>query len=220
VKTADPPTDPRRRLVLFAAALLIGGGAGVVFVGPIRDELIAFVEQLGATAPVAFVLLYALLSLALVPGSLLSVAAGVLFGAVTGTVLAVLGGVLGSSGAFLIGRRVGRAQVERLAGRRLCRLDVWLRLHGAPTIAIVRIIPGVPYSLLNYAAGVTGISTRDYVLGTAVGLVPGAFVYAAFGETLDDPLSLRFLGAVAALVLFLAAGMSGERWLRARAARA
>jgi uncharacterized membrane protein YdjX (TVP38/TMEM64 family) len=209
-----PQVNPKRRLVVLSVTLLAGAALAVVAIGPIRQDLMDFVEGFGTTAPVAFVVLYALLSLALVPGSLLSVAAGVLFGPLTGTVLAVVGGAFGATGAFLIGRRLGRTQVEHLAGDRVRTMDRWLEAHGATAIALVRIIPGVPYSILNYAAGLTGISTRDYVTGTAVGLVPGAFVYAAFGGTLDAPTSPGFAAAITGIVLFLIAGTFAERWLR------
>ena len=215
----EPRSDPRKRLVVLAAVLLGGAAVGALVIGPLHEDLIGFVEGMGLTAPIVFVVLYAVLSLALVPGSVLTIAAGVLFGPFLGTALAVVGGAVGATGAFLMGRRLGRLQVERLAGRRVRALDRWLGMHGVATIAVVRIVPGVPYSLLNYAAGVTGISTRDYVYGSAIGLVPGAFVYAAFGSTIDDPLSPAFGAALAGIALFLAAGTVAERWLRARDAR-
>ena len=211
-----PRTAPRLRLAALAAALLVGAGAAAALVGPVREDLLAFVDGLGLTAPVVFVVLYAVLSLALVPGSFLTIGAGVLFGPLLGTALAVIGGAFGATGAFLIGRRLGRTQVERLAGRKMRAVDEWLDLHGVAAIAVVRIVPGVPYSILNYAAGVTGISTRDYVYGSVIGLVPGAFVYAAFGSTIDEPLTPAFFAALLGIVAFLAAGTVAERWLRAR----
>lgn len=213
---ADLHTDPRKRLGGMAVALVVAAAAAVLLVGPVREDLVEFVDGLGAKAPLAFVVLYAVLSLALVPGSLLTIAAGVLFGPLLGTVLAVVGGAVGATGAFLIGRRLGRVHVQRIAGKRIREMDRWLVDYGAVTIAVVRIVPGVPYSLLNYTAGVTGISTRDYVAGTTVGLVPGALVYAAFGGTIDAPGSPAFLASVAGIALFLAAGAGAERWLRAR----
>jgi uncharacterized membrane protein YdjX (TVP38/TMEM64 family) len=213
---ADQDVDPRRRLVTLGFALVAVALAAVFVLGPIREDLVEVVDGFGPVAPLAFVALYAILSLALVPGSFMTITAGLLFGPLLGTLLAVAGGALGATGAFLVGRWLGRSQVERLAGERLRGLDRWLANHGVGTIALVRIIPGVPYSLLNYVAGVTGISTRDYVLGTVVGLVPGAFVYATFGGTVDAPASPAFAGAILGLVLFFAAGTAAERWLRTR----
>lgn len=206
----------RRRLVLLAAVAAAGAVVGALLVQPIHDELTERVWALGPAAPAGFVLGYAVLSLLLVPGSVLSVLAGVLFGALWGTVLAFAGGVLGSISAFLVGRRLGRGAVERLTGERLRKVDQWLADHGVLALAVVRIVPAMPYSLLNYAAGLTGIPFSRYVKGSLLGLVPGAAAYASLGGTLHNPLSLPFVGAVALIAVVLLAGTVAERRLSRR----
>lgn len=201
----------RRRLAVLGALGAGGAIAAAAAVEPAREELTEMVWALGPAAPAGFVGLYAGLTLLLVPGALLTLAAGVLFGPAWGAVLAFAGGVLGSSTAFLVGRALGREAVERLTGERLRRVDRWLADHGVLTLALVRIVPGVPYSLLNYAAGLTGIPGRQYVKGSLLGLVPGAVAYAALGGTLHDPLSREFLGALALIGAVLLAGTVAER---------
>lgn len=194
------------RLAVLAAVVIGGSLVAAAVAGQGRDELTEAVDQMGVAAPLGFAALYAALTLALVPGMLLSLASGFLFGPVVGTALAVAGGAVGATGAFLIGRRLGRQQVRRLAGPRTEWIDAQLRDHGIVSLIVVRIIPGMPYSVLNYAAGVTGISFRDYVIGTGLGLVPGALAYSLVGAGLDDPSSPLFLGGLALVAVVLAMG--------------
>lgn len=208
----------RARLRLITLGVIVAGGSllAAAVAGQGRDELTEAVREMGVIAPLGFAALYAGLTLLLVPGMLLTMASGFLFGPVLGTALAVAGGAVGATVAFLIGRRLGREQVRRLAGPRTQRIDAYLRDHGVASLMIARIIPGMPYSVLNYAAGVTGISARDYVVGTALGLVPGGLAYAMVGAGLDDPASPRFLGGVGLVVAVLAAGTLLDRRRRRR----
>lgn len=195
------------RIGLFALLVAGVGGALLVTGGPsaaletIRDG----VARAGVWGPVLFVAAYAVLTVLLVPGSPLTVAGGVLFGPFVGTALVVVGATLGATGAFAWGRRLGREAVERLTGQRFAKVDDWLDERGLLAVLYVRLIPIVPFNLLNPAAGVTDLRLRDFVLGTAVGIIPGTFAYAALGGSIDDPLSPTFLSAVG-LALVLAVG--------------
>lgn len=185
---------------------MVGGSAGVAIAGaPSREELEDAVASTGIAGPVIFVLLYILLTVFLFPGAILTAAGGALFGIALGTVLAVAGATLGATAAFLVGRRLGRTQVEQIAGKRVGAIDRWIERNGLVAVLYTRLIPLVPFNALNYAAGVSAVRLRDYVVGTAVGVVPGAFAYAALGGSFDDPTSPEFVAA-AALVLVLAVG--------------
>lgn len=220
--SADEPVDARarqharRRLAVLGVVGVGGAIAGAAVAEPAYDEFTSMIWALGAAAPVGFVLLYAGLSLVLVPGALLTVAAGVFFGPLWGSVVAFLGGVLGSTAAFLVGRRLGRQSVERLTGERLTKMDRWLQNHGVLTLAVVRIVPGVPYTLLNYAAGLTGLPFGHYVKGSLLGLIPGAVAYATLGGTLHDPLSWPFGAALGLIAAVLVTGRVAERRLSRR----
>ena len=211
--TVQSRTADKARLATLGAVL---GGTAItagVVAGNMRGDVAEAVAGLGAAAPLGFAIAYAVLSLLLVPGVLLSVMSGALFGPLLGGALAVVGGLLGSTAAFLIGRRLGREQVERLAGPRMAAVDRRLRRHGITTLIVVRLAPLVPYSVLNYAAGVTGIGRRDYVLGSALGLVPGAFAYAAIGASLHAPWSVEFVGGVVAVLTMVTVGRVLDRRL-------
>lgn len=209
----------RARVGLFVL-LVVGLGGALVASGGRVDEALKGVRDLVAGAglwgPLVLVLLYASLTLLLVPGSPLTVAAGVLFGPWFGTALVVVGATLGATGAFLWGRHLGRDAVDRLTGERAARADAWLADRGALAILYLRLVPLLPFNLLNPVAGVTGVRLRDFVLGTAVGIVPGTFAFAALGGSFDDPTSPVFLGALALLVtLAVAAPLVDRRRRRA-----
>lgn len=205
--------------------LVVGLSAMFITVGgPDQAAIERFVRGSGALAPVAYVVAYAVLTVLLFPGAIITAAGGALFGSFHGTVLTVIGATIGATGAFIVGRRLGRDQVERIAGKRVTRLDDWMREHGFVAVLYTRLIPVVPFNVLNYAAGIAGLRVRDYVAATAVGIVPGTFAYAELGHSLTgcvagdrcDLTSPAFLTAVGLIVFFIAAGPFVNRWMRAR----
>jgi MYXO-CTERM domain-containing protein len=205
-------TSPTLRLALALALLVAGTLTAALAGGPSPSDVRAWVASGGVAGPLLFVLLYVALTVLLFPGALLTGAGGALFGVVLGTGLSVVGATAGATAAFLIGRRLGRRTLERAAGQRVRAVDAWLGRRGFTAVLYLRLVPIVPFNALNYAAGVSAVSTRDYVLGTALGIVPGAFAYAALGGSIDDPLSPEFLGAVAlALALAVVGGVAARR---------
>ncbi|MEX0659712.1 MAG: TVP38/TMEM64 family protein [Egibacteraceae bacterium] len=177
------------------------------------EGLQEFVASTGWAAPVVFVVVYAVGTVLLVPGAAMTALAGVLFGPLVGTGLVVVGATAGATAAFVLSRRLGRARIQRFLGPRLTKADGWLERRGFATMLGLRLVPLVPFNVLNYAAGLSRMATRPYVGATALGIVPGAFAYASLGGTLDDPLSARFLGAVALVVALAVAGTWGKRFL-------
>lgn len=186
----------------------------VLVVGPRRGEIVDWVAEFGAVAPLVGVLVYAILSVVLVPGSLLSVAAGVLFGPLLGTVVAVVGGLVAASVTFGLSRTVLRGPVQRLTGRWREKLDGWVARYGTLGFAYARVVPLVPYGAVNYAGGLTAVRYREFIAGSSLGLVPGAFAYAALGGTVGDPTSPAFFAALALLVGVIIAGPLLQRGLR------
>lgn len=192
------------RLAVFVLALA-AVATTAVGIGPDVGTIRGWTTT-GWAAPAAFTLLYAVLTVALVPGSVLTLAAGLVFGAGLGTVLTVLGATAGATAAFVVARTVGRGAAERLATGRAGRVDAWLRERGLPAVITLRLVPLVPFSVANYTAGLTGIRLRDFVLGTAVGIVPGTVVYTVLGAHVAEPTDPRFLAAMGALAVLTVAG--------------
>jgi uncharacterized membrane protein YdjX (TVP38/TMEM64 family) len=164
------------------------------------------VDGAGIGAPIAFVAIYALLTIALVPGTAPSVAAGALFGAAWGSLLTVLGATLGATAAYLFARRVGRAPLRAHTGARFARLDAWVARRGFLSVLYVRLIPIFPFNAVNYAFGMTSVSPRAYITATALGIVPGSVALVALGSSLRQPGSPAFLIAVGAMAALTVVG--------------
>lgn len=143
-------------------------------------EVTAWIRDLGPWGPVAYVGLYIAGTVAALPISVLAACAGVLFGAALAFPLLVAGAVLGATCAFTLSRTVGRESARRwLAGNpRLEELDAALARRGPVVVALVRIIPFVPFGMMNYALGLSSVRPATYVGYTLLGVLPGSALNA------------------------------------------
>jgi uncharacterized membrane protein YdjX (TVP38/TMEM64 family)/rhodanese-related sulfurtransferase len=138
--------------------------------------------DLGEWAPAGFVASFALATVLFVPGSLFGLAGGALFGPLWGTALNLAGATLGATFAFLAARYVASDWVARRAAGRLKQLVDGVEAEGWRFVALTRLVPLVPFNLLNYALGLTRIRLAEYAIATAVCMVPGAAAYAWLGH--------------------------------------
>jgi len=148
-------------------------------------------ETLGPWGPVAFIALYVLGSIAFVPGALLTLAAGAVFGLWRGALIVFTGAVLGSSAAFAIARTVGRNRVAAWLARdeRMAAVGRAVAGKGFTVVVLLRLSPVFPYNLLNYALGLSGIRYRDFLMGS-IGMLPGTFLYTYYGKVVGDVAAL------------------------------
>ncbi|MEW6120967.1 MAG: VTT domain-containing protein [Pseudomonadota bacterium] len=168
--------------VVLGAVLLAAVGAAIVWRDRIDPAALqAWVEGAGAAGPAVFVALYALATVLFLPGSVLTLAGGALFGPLWGTLWNLTGATLGASLAFLVARTLGADWVARRAGPRLQRLNDGVSSEGWRFIAFVRLVPVFPFNLLNYALGLTRIPFLTYVIASAVFMLPAAFAYTWLG---------------------------------------
>ncbi len=178
------------RIILIVLALvalvLVGRTAGAHFA-----EFAGWVQAQGALAPLIFVLGYAAAVVAFVPGSILTLAGGALFGVGWGTLYVFVAAVIGSSLAFLIARYVARGAVEkRLAGTpRLAAIDRAVAAEGRKIVLLLRLSPAIPFSVLNYALGLTRVRFADFLAG-AFGMLPGTLLYVWSGKLIGDVAAL------------------------------
>ena len=198
-------------LLRIALGLLVVAGAGWVLT--LRQTfdvhaIEAWIAGLGARGPVAFILLYAAGTVLFFSGALLSLAGGALFGPVWGTVFNLSGAVAGSALAFLIARTLGGDWIARRLGGRLKRVIEGVEAEGWRFVALTRLVPLVPFNLLNYALGLTRIPLASYVVASAVCMLPGAIAftwlgYAGRSAAAGDASALRYglfgLGGLAAI---------------------
>ena len=174
-----------RRPGLWPPALLLGAIVAVVFlsrifgVGDRLADLRDWIGTLGVLGPVVFSLAYAGAAVAALPASVLSVAAGALFGPVLGVIVVAIGSTLVASLAFLLSRYAARRSIAAWLEKneRFRRLDDLTAKHGAVIVAITRLVPIFPFNLLNYGFGLTRVSFRTYVLWSALFMLPGTILY-------------------------------------------
>lgn len=177
----------RRLLALVLGVAVLAAIAMVLPLGEIPDA----VSRLGLLAPVAGVAVGAALLVALVPRTPISLACGVLFGAVTGTICAVILALVAATVTFVAGRWLGREFVQRRAGRRWAKLEEWISRDGVLAVAAVRALPIGPYGLSGYAYGSSSVAVRHYALGTLIAATPSAITYAILGAAVVRPGALN-----------------------------
>jgi len=203
---------PSLLVLLAAAGVILALTRGV----PPVDDLRAWVAAAGWAGPALFTLLYAALTLTPTPASLMGVAGGVLFGLPVGLAVVLAGALLGAVAGFAGARWLGRDTVLRLGGQRVLRLDDLVRRRGLLAVVAARLVPLVPFTALNLACGLTAVGWRDYVVGTAVGILPAATAFVTIGAYGADPGSTPFLLAVGGLAVLVVVGLVATRGRRTR----
>lgn len=206
----------RARLVLFVGLVAAAVAVALIVELPSALEVREWVASYGWMAPLVFVGGYALVTLAPVPKNVLSAAAGLLFGLVSGALLVWVAAMLGALTAFGLGRLLGRDAVEQLTSTRVQAVDELLARRGLLAVVVVRLVPVVPFTAINYTAGLTGIRWWHYTVGTAVGIIPGTVSYVALGAYGSAPGSWPFLISAGALVALSLAGLVAARRHRSR----
>jgi pyruvate/2-oxoglutarate dehydrogenase complex dihydrolipoamide dehydrogenase (E3) component/uncharacterized membrane protein YdjX (TVP38/TMEM64 family) len=149
---------------------------------------VAFVRDAGLPGMALFVVAYAAATVLFVPGLLLTMGAGLAYGVTIGTPLVWLAANLGAAAAFLLGRTLARDLIaHRVAGNaRFAAIDHAVGREGRKIVLLTRLSPAFPFNLLNYAYGLTAVTLRDYVVASAIGMIPGTVMYVYLGSLLTD----------------------------------
>ena len=140
-------------------------------------------DEIKVIAPIIFMLIYIVATVAFLPGSVLTLGAGVLFGIVKGSIFVFFGATIGATLAFLVGRYIARGWIsKKIAGnQKFNAIDKAVGKEGLKIVLLTRLSPIFPFNLLNYGLGVTGVSLKDYVLGSVV-MIPGTIMYVYIGS--------------------------------------
>ncbi|MHC4949246.1 MAG: VTT domain-containing protein [Planctomycetota bacterium] len=148
------------------------------------EAMQGWLTGLGAWGPVVFALLYAVATVLMLPGSVLTLAAGALFGMTTGTIVASTGATTGAALAFLVGRHLARDRITRQFGAhpKFAAVDRAIGARGWKIVALLRLSPAVPFNLQNYVYGLTSIRFWPCVLTSWVAMLPGTFMYVYVGD--------------------------------------
>jgi uncharacterized membrane protein YdjX (TVP38/TMEM64 family) len=202
--------EPRRlaitRIAIYAAVSLVV--VGTLFLTgniPSSDEARDFADDLGALAVILYVPLFVLANFA-ITWPILAGATGLLFGTAVGTPLALLGVTAASLTQMAIARSLAGEHRGRLLPQRTKRIEQFLTENGTVAVMESRIVPLLPWGVVNYSAGLTHLAYSSMALGTLIGGTPKVFAYTALGGSLDDLTSPEALVAVALLVLLALGG--------------
>ena len=206
-------TPSRGWLLALIILLLVGAGLTLAWVFDGATNLDAFrarIAGFGVWAPVGFIVLYALATVAMIPGGVFDLAGGALFGPVLGSVYNLAGGTLGAALAFLVARHIGGEWIERRSGPRVRRVIKSVDAEGWRFVAFVRLVPIFPYNIVNYMLGLTRIPFHHYLFATVVFMAPSTVAYtwigyagsqAVAGETDHILYALYALALIAFLIM-------------------
>ena len=214
----------RRALVRVAAAAL---AVAIVFVAariaglsPSAERIQRWGDGLGAIGAPLFVLGGVVLNCLFVPLPVIAGAAGLVFGTAAGTAIGVLVIATAATVQLLIGRRLAGERAELLLGPRASAAAAFVTRRGFWTVLYVRLVPGLPFNTLNYAAGLSRLRARDAFAGTGLGFAPRTFAYAAVGGSLSRLDSTEARVAIAVGVTMAVAGaLLARRQIRAERRR-
>jgi len=146
-----------------------------------------WVESLGYVGGIVFIGIYIIATVAFLPGSILTLGAGVVFGVVFGSIYVFIGATIGAIAAFLVGRYLARGWIgKKIAGnQKFAAIDKAVAYEGFKIVLLTRLSPIFPFNLLNYAFGVTGVSLKDYAIAS-IGMFPGTVMYVYIGSLAGD----------------------------------
>ena len=195
---ADGGTAPAMRYLKIL--LGVGALAALLYLGRSAGSYVPafaeWVEGLGALGPIVFIVGYAVAVVLFIPGSLMTLAAGAIFGLAEGTAYVFVAAVLGSTAAFLIARHGARAAIERrLEGdERFAAIDRAVGEEGRKIVFLLRLSPVFPFNLLNYSLGLTQVRLADYLIAS-LGMLPGSLLYVYTGKVAGDVAAVAGGGA-------------------------
>lgn len=203
-------------IFLLTLICIVATGVGVYLLGGIdQAQLQAWLKQAGIWAPLIYIALYTLGTILILPSTPLNLSGGAIFGAWWGTLWTSVAAVIAAVVAFAFTRTVGRDIVARKFAGRWEAMDAEMRQGGLFYMFAIRLLPIIPYGLVNFAAGLTSIRFKDYLLGTVLGTVPGILPFVMMGS------GLRALKSGDVLPLMGALGLTGllvggATWYRRR----
>src|SRR5260370_35594348 len=195
-------------IVLVVVGILYG--AHRLGAGPVLKNALDWIRGLGPLAPIAFVAIYIAACVLFLPGSILTIGAGVIFGVVRGSIYVSIAATLGATAAFLVGRYFARDWIaKKLEGNAKFRaIDEAVGREGWKIVALTRLSPGFPFNLLNYAFGLTNVGLRDYVVASWSGTLPSTILYVYLGSFAGDLTRFATVGAARTPAQWASAGLS------------
>ena len=203
-------------LSILIIVCIIATGLGVVFLGGIDEAQIQmWLKAAGIWAPIIYIFLYTVGTLLILPSTPLNLSGGAIFGIWEGTVWTTVAALVAAVVSFTFTRTIGRELVARKLAGKWEAIDAEMRQGGLFYMFAIRLLPLIPYGIVNFAAGLTSIRFRDYIIGTLLGTVPGILPFVMMGSGLK---SLKQGDVLPLMFAFTLAGMlvACATWYRRR----
>jgi uncharacterized membrane protein YdjX (TVP38/TMEM64 family) len=190
----------KNRKAVLIGLILLAVGIGFLFL-PVKAWTLAlqgWIKGLGLLGPLVFAVLYVIATVFLIPGSALTLAAGAIFGLWVGAATVIVGANLGALCSFLLAKTRLRDKVSEWAAAnpKFAALDRAIGQNGFKMVALARLSPAFPFTLLNYLLGLTSVRTGSYLLANLLGMLPATFLYVYFGSLAGDTLAGAASGSV------------------------
>lgn len=225
IETTDENTKSSKKglwkpIALIAGVLVMLVLARYFGLDKYLKALQPWIESLGPLGPLAFIAIYVIASVMAIPGSPLTIAAGVLFGSLWGVVWVSLGSTAAAAACFLIARYIARDSIEKNMkdNKQFQKLDNLTAEQGAFIVAIVRLLPIFPFNLLNYGFGLTRVPFVTYLFWSWLCMLPGTILYVVGADAVKQavakgeiPWSLVAIVIVALVVLSIIGALARKK---------
>ena len=211
--SVEAPAKNKTKAILKAGVLVlfIAGAILAVRFTPVRsyltvDSLGRFLNATGIWAPVTFMAVYAIGVCLFIPGTFLTGLGAAIFGPYLGFLYVWIGAMIGASGAFFIGRTLGREFAASLVGDKLKKYDEAIGRNGFATVLYLRLVY-FPFTPMNFGMGLTKVTFRDYFSGTGLGILVGTFIFTFFIGTLKEVWGTGDWAQLLSFKVFLSVGL-------------
>ncbi len=175
---------------------------GVILLGGINQKYLqSWLQQMGMWAPILYIFVYSIATICILPSTPLNLTGGAIFGSVWGTVWTSIAAIVAAVLSFIFSRTIGRKLVEKKLAGKWEKIDREMHQGGFFYMFAIRLLPLIPYGIVNFAAGLTSIKFRDYFFGTLLGTVPGILPFVMMGAGLTALKQGDFLPLLVALAL-------------------
>ncbi len=200
---------PRKSLLLLTVVCVVATGIALLVMGKLDNvQIKVLVNRAGIWGPIYYILTYVIATLLVLPSTALNLIGGGLFGPWLGTLWTSLAAIIAAVVAFYFSRTIGREPIaKRLAGR-WQKMDTEVKRGGLFYMFAIRLVPIMPYGLVNLAAGLTSVRFRDFLIGTTLGTIPGVLPFVLLGSSSIQALNsgniAPLIGALALTGLLIA----------------
>lgn len=204
----------KNSLLIITIICIIATGLGIFLLGGIdQQELQNYLKKLGIWAPVIYIFLYIIGTILILPSTPLNLSGGAIFGIWWGTVWTTIAAIIAAIIAFYYSRTIGRDLIAHRMEKSITTINAEMQQGGLFYMFAIRLLPIIPYGIVNFAAGLTSISFRDYIIGTMLGTLPGILPFVMMGSGLKSVTQgdiLPFMGALALTGILV----GGATWYR------